>query len=70
MDQGPNIHRVAMALVREHGDGAYAYLRQRAEQAKSSGDRESAITWWDIALAAVEIQKSAHFSDWGNVRRL
>lgn len=32
-----------------------SYLRERAEMAKFSGDRDSAITWWDIALAAIEI---------------
>ena len=58
MDQGPNIYRVADQIARQLGAGAYSYLCDRAEMAKLSGDRESAITWWDIALAVVEIRNS------------
>jgi hypothetical protein len=56
MDEGPNIYRVAEDMVRRFGTGAYSYLCEQAEIAKLSGDRESAITWWDIALAVIEIQ--------------
>ena len=54
-DQGPNIYRVANDMVRQWGTGAYAYLCEQAEIAKLTGDRESAITWWDIALAVVDL---------------
>jgi hypothetical protein len=54
MDQAANVHRVAAELVTRLGDGAYCYLREQADAANLAGDRESAITWWDIALAAVE----------------
>ena len=55
MDEGPNIYRVAEDMVGRWGDYAYAYLREQGEYARLAGDRESAITWWDIALAVVEI---------------
>jgi len=56
MDQGPNIQRVAEDMVRGFGGPrAFSYLCEQAEMAKLSGDRESSITWWDIALAVVEI---------------
>ena len=55
MDQGPDIYRVAEETVGQLGSDAYSYLCERAEMAKLSGDRDSAITWWDIALAAIEI---------------
>jgi hypothetical protein len=55
MDQAADIWRVAEDTVQWRGIGAYAYLCERADIAKSSGDVESAISWWDIALAAVEI---------------
>jgi len=55
MDQGPNIYRVAEDTAARLGGGAYAYLCEQAEMAKLAGDRESAITWWDIALAVIEI---------------
>lgn len=58
MDQGPNIHRVAEDMVRSLGSRAFSYLCEQAELAKLSGDRESAITWWDIALAVVEIRNA------------
>jgi hypothetical protein len=57
MDQAANIHRVAQEMVRRRGRGAYAYLSESAQNARLSGDIESAITWWDIALAALEILK-------------
>lgn len=62
MDQGPNIYRVAEETVRHLGSGAYSYLRERGEMAKLAGDRDSAITWWDIALAAIEVLSSLHES--------
>ena len=55
MEDGPNIRRVAEDMVRQLGTRAYPYLYEQAEIAKLSGDRESAITWWDIALAVVVI---------------
>jgi len=58
MDQGPNIQRVAEQIVRSLGGGAYAYLCDLAEMARGSGDQESAITWWDIALAVVEMRNA------------
>lgn len=54
-DQGPDIQRVARQMVRHLGTGAYSYLCEYAEMAKLSVDQESAITWWDIALAVVEL---------------
>jgi hypothetical protein len=54
-DQDPDIQRVARQMVRDLGTGAYSYLCEYAEMAKLSGDRESAITWWDIALAVIEL---------------
>lgn len=57
MDQGPNIYRVAEDMVRRLGQNAYPYLREQAEMARESGDRESAVTWCDIALAVIEIRK-------------
>jgi hypothetical protein len=42
-------------MVRSMGERAYPYLCERAEMAKAAGDRDSAITWWDIALAVAEI---------------
>ena len=56
MDQAANIQLVANDLVRQFGPDAYAYSRDFAEIAKSSGDTESAITWWDIALAVIEVR--------------
>ena len=56
MDQAANIQRVADDLVRQLGLGAYAYSREFAEIAQSSGDTESAITWWDIALAVLDVR--------------
>ena len=55
VDEGPNIQRVATEMVRNLGPHAFSYLREQAEMAKLNGDRESAITWWDIALAVAEI---------------
>jgi hypothetical protein len=57
MDQGRNICRVAEEMVRRRGSDAYSSLREQADLANLSGDRESAITWWDIALAVVEVRK-------------
>lgn len=54
-DQGADIQRVARQMVRHPGTGAYSYLCECAQMAKLSGDRESAITGWDIALAVVEL---------------
>lgn len=42
-------------MVERLGRGAYEYLCEQAEIAKLTNDRESAITWWDIALATIEI---------------
>lgn len=58
MDQAPNIYRAAEDTVARLGLGAYAYLCEQAKLAKLSGDRESAITWWDIALATIEVQNA------------
>lgn len=55
MDEEENIYRVAQDVIASRGGGAYAYLCEQAEMAKLTGDRESAIAWWDIALAVVEI---------------
>jgi len=57
MDQAANIHRVAEEMVQQYGSDAYPLLCERAQIAKLYGDAESAITWWDIALAAFEILK-------------
>ena len=65
MDQGPNIYRVAEQMVRTLGPRAYAHLCEQAEMAKLSGDRESAITWWDIALAAIEIGNAREIGNAG-----
>jgi len=65
MDQGPNIYRVAEQIVRTLGPHAYAHLCEQAEIAKLSGDRESAITWWDIALAAIEIGNAGEVGNAG-----
>ena len=56
MEEGPNIRRVAEDMVRQLGTSAYPYLCEQAEIAMLQGDRESAITWLDIALAVIEIQ--------------
>jgi len=58
MDQAANLALIAAEFVRSRGNGAFAYLNERAEVAKIAGDIESAITWWDIALATVEIRRS------------
>jgi hypothetical protein len=58
MDQGSNIQLVAEQMVRSLGPRAFAHLYELGEMAQLSGDRESAITWWDIALAVIEIRKS------------
>lgn len=55
MDEGAEIQRVAEGMVRSLGPRAFSYLCEQAEMAKHNGDRESAITWWDIALAVAEI---------------
>jgi hypothetical protein len=55
MNEAANIWRVAEDVVRDRGSNAYTYLCERAETAKFIGDEESAISWWDIALAAVEV---------------
>lgn len=54
MDQGANIRLVAEEAVQRLGVRAYAYLYEQAEIAKLTGDMESAISWWDIALASLE----------------
>jgi hypothetical protein len=56
MDQGEDIGRMAEDVIAWRGAGAYAYLCEQAEMARLIGDRDSAITWWDIALAVVEIR--------------
>ena len=56
MDQAANIQLVADDLIRQFGPDAYAYSRDFAEIAKGGGDTESAITWWDIALAVIEVR--------------
>ena len=58
MDQAANIQLVADDLVRQLGPDAYAYSRDLAEIAKGGGDTESAITWWDIALAVIEVRSN------------
>ena len=55
MDQRADVQRVAEDAVRSLGARAFSYLCEQAELAKLNGDRESAITWWDIALAAAEL---------------
>ena len=35
----------------------YVYLSEKAQVAALLGDKESAINWWDMALAALEILK-------------
>jgi hypothetical protein len=55
VDQAANIALVAEDMVRLHGRHAYSYLCEQAQFAKQAGDIESAITWLDIALAALEI---------------
>ena len=60
MDQGPNIRRVATGTMQQHGSGAFAYIREQANIAKLNGDFDSAVTWWDIALAIVEIQSETN----------
>ena len=42
-------------MVRLHGRHAYSYLCEQAQFAKQAGGIESAITWLDIALAALEM---------------
>jgi hypothetical protein len=49
---------VAEDLTRALGARAYPYLFEQAEMAKPSGDRETAITWWGIALAVLEIRNA------------
>ena len=55
MDQAANIRLVAEEAVQRFGIDAYAYLYERAEIANLMGDMESAISWWDIALASIDI---------------
>ena len=55
MDQVANLAAVADEFLRRYGEGAFAYLNERAEIAKMTGDLESAVTWWDIALFATEL---------------
>ena len=68
MDQAANLAVVAADFVRSHGRGAFAWLNEQAEIAKTTGDRESAITWWDIALFVAEIT-DVHSSVAGAKRR-
>jgi hypothetical protein len=56
MDQAANILLVAEEFVGRLGLGAYAHVRESAEIAQMGGDAESAITWWDIALAVLEVR--------------
>ena len=55
MDQRADVERVAEDMARNLGERAFSYLCEQAEIANLKGDRESAITWWDIALAVAEI---------------
>lgn len=55
MDDGAEVYRVAEDIVRCMGGGAYSYLCEQADIAQLAGDRESAITWWDVAAAAIQI---------------
>jgi hypothetical protein len=59
MDQAENIQLVADDLAIRLGIGAYAYVLERAEIARIMGDKESAVTWCDIALAIVEVRAPA-----------
>ena len=57
MDDVREIQRVAEQLIRWWGgDIAYAYAQEQADIARGIGDRESAITWRDIARAIIEIR--------------
>ena len=62
MGRAANIHRVAEDMVREYGGDAYVYLRDQAHTAKLYGNHESAMRWWKIALAALEILKEQRAS--------
>jgi hypothetical protein len=56
-DDVPEIGRVAEQLIAWWGgDKAYAYAREQADIARGIGDRESAITWRDIARAIIKIR--------------
>src|SRR5581483_6807818 len=58
MDDGADVYRVAKDMIEQLGPGAYSYLSEQAEIAALAGDKESAITWQDIARAVLEITKS------------
>jgi hypothetical protein len=55
MNQTANIRLVVEEAVQRFGIGAYAYLYERAEIKNLMGDMESATSWWDIALASIDI---------------
>ena len=59
MDQATTIWSIAEKSVQNWGNSAYERALAQAEIAKLNGDRESAITWWDIALAVVEVRAEA-----------
>jgi hypothetical protein len=50
------VRRVAADFVRQRGAAAFSYLNERAEIALDVlQDIASAITWWEIAITAVEL---------------
>jgi hypothetical protein len=49
---------VAADFLRMRGTSAFAYLNERAEIAIAvSGDIESAIAWWEIAITTIELSQ-------------
>ena len=49
------VERVARDMLDRHGDGAIAYLRDRAIEASGIGDAPSERAWLDIAERAAEL---------------
>ena len=58
MENGEAVDQAAREAIDQHGDGAVAILRERAEVADHIGDELSAKAWRDIADAAERILKA------------
>ncbi len=57
METPDPIIKVAARMLQTHGAGAVRYLLAQAELAKAFGDTDTAIDWWDVALAAIELRE-------------
>ena len=57
---GDLVRSVAVDFIRMRGKAAFGYLNDQAEIAlEVTGDIESAIVWWQLAVTTVELLYSS-----------